>query len=152
MVLQILYSFLMSFLPMATSNWMQMSQFLSATYAASGPFPHNNWTPWFEQQGFKGFPFEKHKSLCNLENKSGIWKLYFPSSFASLRSSFEVFLPFLKKAWSGTSLLQGHVRAARLHHNRDKHECGSKTSWGAALVFGCPSPILGLFFTNKSKY
>lgn len=41
-----------------------------------------------------------------------------------LSSLFDVFLPFLQKA--STSLLQGHVRAARLHHNRDRHEHGSE--------------------------
>lgn len=39
MVLEIVYSFLI--LPMATSNWIQMSWFLSITYPASGTF-----SPW----------------------------------------------------------------------------------------------------------
>lgn len=60
---EILYLFLMSCLPMAASNWMQTSQFLTITYITSGKFcrslPPKDWTPWFEHQWIWGISFWK---------------------------------------------------------------------------------------------
>lgn len=152
--------FLLIFLPGVSSNHMQRSKSLCTAHVASEKFCRSlqsqKWLPFFEY-GFQEFTFENYKCLCNLWNESGIWKWHFPSSFASqgLSSLFKVFLPFLQK-----KIEMVHPCCKDMWELPDcittgtvlSTEARSQKSWGAALVFGCPLPTLGSFFTSKDKY
>ena len=152
--------FLLIFLPGVSSNHMQRSKSLCTAHVASEKFCRSlqsqKWLPFFEY-GFQEFTFENYKCLCNLWNESGIWKWHFPSSFSSqgLSSLFKVFLPFLQK-----KIEMVHPCCKDMWELPDcittgtvlSTEARSQKSWGAALVFGCPLPTLGSFFTSKDKY